>query len=244
MNTWKTANTCVWTLTGRLAGWFLITPAVSAAVMVTDLGTGAPPGMIGPYGVARAGPDLRPEYAWVASAPAPGGVAFDRTVSLRHVGSGWGTWSHGYAGPVYFTGGSELILTLPANTLAVGFSLQPDLVGLFPFEITAGATTLSLEIEGDGGARHIGVWSDLAGEPLSFLRLWETSGTADGFALGEISLYQVIPEPGHWAGLTALALTGWGLCRRGRRTTTGRVGPGQSVHRAQGGGPPAWPFAP
>ena len=166
--------------------------------------------MIGPYGVTPAGSDLRPEYAWVASAPGSGGVAFDRTLSLRHVGSGWGTWSHGYAGPVYFAGDSELILTLPANTLAVGFSLQPDLVGRFPFEITAGATTLSLEIEGDAGARHIGVWSDVAGEPLSFVRLWETSGTADGFALGEFRLFIAapVPEPGTWAATAALLLSG------------------------------------
>jgi hypothetical protein len=120
---------------------------------------------------------------------------------------------------VYFTGGSDLVLTLPANTLAVGFSLQPDLVGLFPFEITAGATTLSLEIEGDAGARHIGVWSDVAGEPLTFLRLWEASATADGFALGEFSLFIAasVPEPSTWAAAAALLLSGWAAWRRVNR---------------------------
>lgn len=120
---------------------------------------------------------------------------------------------------MYFTGGSELILTLPADTLAVGFSLQPDLVGLFPFEITAGATSLSLEIEGDGGARHIGVWSDVAGELLSSLRLWETTGTADGFGLGEFSLFigASVPVPGPWAVTAALLLSGWVVWRRVNR---------------------------
>lgn len=218
MSTSRTSNTQRVIATWALAGWLVITPVTWGAVILTDLGTGAPPGMIGPYGVTPAGSDLRPEYASVTTAPAGGGVAFDRAASLRHVGSGWGSWSHGYAGPVYFPGGSELILTLPANTLAFGFSLQPDLVGLFPFQITAGATTLSLDIEGDGGARHIGVWSDVAGEPLSFLRLWETTGTADGFALGEFSLFSVaVPEPGAWAATSALLVSGWALRRRVRR---------------------------
>jgi hypothetical protein len=129
---------------------------------------------------------------------------------------GWGTWRYGYSGPVYFTGGNELILTLPANTLAVGFSLQPDLVGLFPFQTTAGATTLSLDIEGDAGARHLGVWSDVAGEALTYLRLWETTGTADGFALGEFSLFIAasVPEPSTWAAAAALLLSGWAVWRR------------------------------
>jgi hypothetical protein len=104
------------------------------------------------------------------------------------------------------------------HRLAVGFSLQPDLVGLFPFQITAGATTLSLGIEGDAGARHLGVWSDVASEPLTFLRLWETTGTADGFALGEFSLFiAAVPEPGAWAATAALLLSGWAAWRRVNR---------------------------
>ena len=53
---------------------------------------------------------------------------------------------------------------------------------------------------------------------MGLWRIWETNGTADGFAVGEFSLYVgPVPVRGAWAVIAALMLSGWAGWRRARR---------------------------
>jgi hypothetical protein len=48
--------------------------------------------------------DVRPTFTDVIDVTSPlGNVNFSTPLSLRRIGDGWATWSHGYAGDVHFT---------------------------------------------------------------------------------------------------------------------------------------------
>src|SRR5262249_6732819 len=82
-------------------------------------GEGAPAAILGPFAMTLFPPDGRPEFDPVSSVPSPlgGDVSFSPDLVHLKVGSGWGLWSHGYLGDVYWTdGGLSLSLTLPPGT--------------------------------------------------------------------------------------------------------------------------------
>ncbi|MCW5756430.1 MAG: hypothetical protein KIT54_04255 [Phycisphaeraceae bacterium] len=177
------------------AGLLAFAAVSHAQITGTDLGTGAPPAVLDGY-TMQAGVDPRAVIADVTDAPIGGGrnVTFDRTMSHRRIGSGWGTWSHGYTGDVYFTGAGVNTVTLNFTAGQVGafiLYVEPNNFGLFEFEIVgrsgSGATsTFNRSIEGNAGARGFG-FSAPAGGHIASVRVTNTGASSNGFAVGEFS---------------------------------------------------------
>ncbi len=150
-------------------------------------------------------------YDTVYSIPSTyGDLTFDAGHSLRMIGQGWATWSHGYTGQVFYNNG--LMATgydMPGGIAAFDAYLEPNPFALHDFVATAygsagGEVTIDFQAHGSAGANHFGFFA--TGEDL--VRI-EISGSAD-WAIGEFRVG--IPAPG------ALALLGLaGLAGRRRR---------------------------
>lgn len=192
-----------------------------AAVLVdTTPGTGAPPGTLGGYTMVAFPDDPTPEGTLITQlAPPPtalvtGSLEFRSEVEHMVVGGLWDTWSHGYAGDVYFADGFDLIMyRMPQGTMAFSMYIQPNLKVDFQFAVVSGVTLTTLDIDGNGGASYVGFYTDDPLDPLQFVYVLQTTKDSDGFAVGQFMINGV-PEPGAWAGLTALGLGVWALARR------------------------------
>ena len=209
-----------------LAGSLMLSILPAHGAVIVDLGPGlsSPPVALGGYALTPFPDDPRDNFTQVASVPSPlgGTVEFSPDVSLRELGDGWDTWSHGYAGDVYVAEGqATLSLTLPAGTAAFSFYVQPDAWDLFEFQVSAGgSTSAAFTVDGDAGARYVGLYSTDPGQPLSQVWIENTDGQAGGFAVGEFAI-AVVPEPeGSLAlgGLGCLALAAWRARRRDQET--------------------------
>jgi hypothetical protein len=165
--------------------------------------TAAAPATLGQYEMTAFGDDARPVFSLVSDVASPlgGVVGFSPDLDHREVGSGgWATWSHGYTGDVYYTGGGlSATLTLPVGTGAFYFFAEPN--PFSPFTITAvvGGTALSQVVDGSGGAKIFAVYTDDYAQIDSIT----ISSSAD-FAVGEFGIAPV-PEP------STLLLMGAGL---------------------------------
>jgi hypothetical protein len=169
-------------------------------------GTGAPPATLGdcttmtPFAA-----DARPLGNMVNDVTGPtGSVAFSASAQHFRIGSGWGTWSNGYAGDVYFSNGAtSLTLTMPANTTA--FYLYAEPVDFSTFTITAttqdSTTSGPISVNGNGGAKYFG-FSASGGTSISTITV--TTTDAGGFAVGEFGVC-VPPPPPLVHQLTALS---------------------------------------
>jgi hypothetical protein len=151
-------------------------------------GTGPPPATLGPYTMTAFGPDGRPDGTTVSDVPDPAGtIAFSPSLTHTHVGVGWATWSHGYTGDVYFTGGTQITITLPAGTKAFYFYAEPNQFAVFSVQATAqdGTTSGPIPVQGQAGAQYFGFYGTGAATLASI-----TVTTADptGFAVGEFGI--------------------------------------------------------
>ncbi len=185
-----------------------------AAIQVVDLGTGAPPASIGGYTMVAFGDDTRSTGTIVSgvdgSEGSPfGAIGFSPDLNKRSIGDGWGTWSHGYTGDVYWTGGGQSVtITLAPGTGAFYFYAEPNNFGEHVITAVSGNTTLSIPVIGDSGANGWGFYTD----DFSALTSITISSETNDFAIGEFGAARV-PAPG--AG--ALALAGLGMIARRRR---------------------------
>ncbi len=190
-----------------------LTAAASAAIQVVDLGTGAPPATVGGFTMIPFGDDTRSTGTIVSSIDGSqgspfGAISFSPDVSKRSIGDGWGTWSHGYTGDVYWTQGAlSVTITLAPDTGAFYFYAEPNPFGVFTITAQSGDASLSIGVEGNSGANGWGFYSD----DFSALTSITISSDID-FAVGEFGVARV-PAPG--AG--ALALAGLGMIARRRR---------------------------
>lgn len=177
--------------------------AIAPIVWDTSVGTAAPPATLGPYNVTSFGLDGRPLFADVTNVVDPAGaIAFSPALNHRRIGSGWATWSHGYTGDVYATGGATSVtVTLPAGTGAFRFYAEPDPFAVINITATAqdGTTTGPIPVDGNGGAQYFGVYTT-----SSTLASVTITSTTD-FAIGEFGL-AFKANKGCAAGLTAHAL--------------------------------------
>ena len=139
-----------------------------------------------------------------------GDLTFDIGHSLRMIGSGWATWSHGYTGQVFYNNGSYATgYTTPDGVSAVDAYIEPNPFSEQYFTITGygadgSSATIDVTAHGSSGASHfgfVGMGTTITG--------FDIEGTSD-WAIGEFRVG--VPAPG------ALALLGLaGLAGRRRR---------------------------
>jgi hypothetical protein len=150
-------------------------------------GTAAPPATLGPYTMTPFGNDGRADGT-VSGVPDPAGtIGFSPSLSHTKVGVGWATWSHSYTGDVYFTGGTQITIALPAGTKAFYLYAEPNQFAVFSVQATAqdGTTSGPIPVQGQAGAQYFGFYGTGAATLASI-----TVTTADptGFAVGEFGI--------------------------------------------------------
>ena len=198
------------------------TPSADALTTAGIIGTGPPPGAIGSYAMTPVptpgAPACTGQQPPLGTPLGPLGVAPVDTSMARCIGSGWLTWSHGYMGDVYFTGGpTAQTLTMPPGTGAFYLYVEPDPFDLFDCQATAfpsGATTGLFSVHGSAGA--VGVSFEAApGQAIASIEVT----CPVGFATGEYGI-----SPGGPGGSVGGSVTGesgiWAWCKN---QTTGET---------------------
>jgi hypothetical protein len=158
-------------------------------------GSGASSGMLGGHTMTSFPLDERPVFEDVASVPSPlgGELGFSIPMSHRRIGSGWGTWSHGYSGDVYYSNGQTgVTLAMPPDTAAFEFYVEPNPFSLQSFTAVSDDGTSSgvFTAHGSSGATYVGFYGT-DGSVISSIAL---SGSSD-FSVGEFAI-AAVPEPG------------------------------------------------
>ena len=203
-------------------------PAAALPTITFDgsVGTNAPPPTLGPYRMTPFGDDSRPGCETGPGGPCPGAfvtdvvdpagtLTFSPTVQHREVGRGWSSWSHGYTGDVYYVTGTNLTITLPADTVAFYFYAEPN---FSVKDITAtaqdGTTSGPIPVSSSSGARYFGFYAtggativtisvalQVVPEPPFFF--------GRGFAVGEFGIAIEPNRPPDCSGVTANPATLW-----------------------------------
>jgi hypothetical protein len=151
-------------------------------------GTAAPPATLGPYTMTQFGPDGRTLGESVSDVSDPAGtIGFTPSLTHARVTQGWATWSHGYTGDVYSTGGTTITITLPAGTKAFYFYAEPQQFAVFSVEATAqdGTTSGPIPVQGNSGAQYFGFYGN-GSATLSSITV--TTADPTGFAVGEFGI--------------------------------------------------------
>jgi hypothetical protein len=172
------------------AALVLGTTTLSADVVFDgSAGTGAPPASMGNYTMVAFGDDTRANFATISTVTGPtGDISVSPSLSHRTVGSGgWATWSHGYTGDVYSTGGTSVTITLPEGTKAFRFYAEPNSFSTFTMEAVSdnGTTSGDIGVNGFAGASSFGFYTDDNSDIASIVITIEGS---TGFAIGEFSI--------------------------------------------------------
>ena len=185
---------------------------VQAAITVEDLGIGAPPAQLGTglvYNMVPFANDARPTNWDVTSVPAPSGSALlfqnsagdPQNMEHENISDGtWATWSHSYAGDVYSTKTATSVdINLPDKTGAFYFYVESYQFGLYDFQVSVLDDQYQLlrsiitldDVEGNGGARGLGIYSDDGTDAFRIIRI----ESLVRFGVGEFGI-ATVPVPG------------------------------------------------
>jgi len=170
--------------------------AAPAAITGVAGGTAAPAATLGPYTMTPFPADPQGGSVTSVASPLGGSVGFSATMSHLVVGSGWGTWSHGYTGDVYWTGGATSVaMTMPAGTSAFYFYAEPNPFNVYEIVATAqDGTQITQMVDGSGGASYYGFYGT-GGSLIGSIAV--TTPQSVDFAVGEFGIAGgVIPAPG------------------------------------------------
>jgi hypothetical protein len=152
--------------------------------------TGAPPGTLGGFSMTPFPPDPQPAGGLVDGVDSPEGGRLGFTPSLYHyqIGVSWGTWSHGYTGDVYYTGGAaSATLTMPDDTGAIYMYVEGNAFAMAQFEVVCdGTSSGQVGINGSAGATYFGFYNPCG--TLMECTITNTDGAASGFAVGEFGI--------------------------------------------------------
>lgn len=157
-------------------------------------GTAAPPSTLGGYTMTAFGADPQSTFTAVSSVAGPNGnIGFSPSLTHVTVGSGWATWSNGYTGDVYSTGGTSVTISMPANTLAFYFYAEPNVFSTFSMSAVSdnGTSSGPVSVAGFAGARYFGFYAT-GGDKISSITV-SCPSAALGFAVGEFGIYQCTP---------------------------------------------------
>ena len=206
-----------------LVGLLSAGQALAGIIIDTSPGTAAPPDTLGGYSMVPFSADPTAEGTMITSLTPPAGAAvtgdltFSAAVEHDMVGSWWSTWSHGYTGDAYYNDGYKLNLSLPDGTLAFYLYIEPNLKADFEFDVTTeSAVATSITINGNAGAKYVGVYSDDPMDSVTFVFVKNAAEDADGFAVGEFGINGVVPEPTTWSLVGGVGLGLFALARKVR----------------------------
>ncbi|MCC6677276.1 MAG: hypothetical protein IT436_09030 [Phycisphaerales bacterium] len=195
--------------------------AAPAGIVVETYGAAAPPAAVDGWPIDWRVHFRSDVFADVTTTPDGGGgvIVFSIPVSVRAIGQGWATWSHGYTGNVFYTNGASSLTIGLSDIHAFQFYAEPNPFGIFQMTAAGsdGATTIAAQQhpDGDSGATGWGFCS------------WDAhvvSITVESdvdFAVGEFRVGFLTPPAPATLGPFALA----GLVAGRRR----RTGPSQEV---------------
>jgi hypothetical protein len=185
-----------------------------AIITLDDLGTTAPPAVLGGYTMTPFGADASAPGTLSSSLASPlgGSITFSTPVAHDIVGSGgsgWATWSHGYQGDVYYstTDINSLTIGLPANTTAFYFYAEPNQWDYFDITVTAeDGTSLTRSVYGNSGANGFGEYAS-----GGYITSIAVSTTDLDFSIGEFGISTgtpSVPDGGSTLMLGMLGLLG------------------------------------
>jgi hypothetical protein len=184
----------------------LAVPAAQAGIIAVGTGTAAPPASIGGIPWTLWADDGLPGGYTVTPivGGGPGGLTLGVAppAGKAYVGIDWATWSHGYAGAIYYSMGSTSMgLALSAPVDAFLFYAEPNPFGLFDITATAqDGTVLTQTVDGASGATGFGFYGTGGSKIVSVM----VTSSVD-FAVGEFATGNKVPEP------TSLLLLGLGV---------------------------------
>jgi hypothetical protein len=166
--------------------------AAHAEILFQNLGTGAPPIVIGGYTMtpfdqgAQAAIASGTSLSVIPGGPSGTSLGVTPSTNKRSIGNGWATWSHAYTGAVYSDYEStQVMLTLPADSNAFYVYVEPNPFGLYAITVTSdsGTTSTPIQVDGASGANGFAFYST-AGEDITSV----TITSSENFAFGEFGI--------------------------------------------------------
>jgi hypothetical protein len=170
-----------------------------AIVVFENLGTGAPPFLIGDYSVTpfNTAPQAAiPDNTYVTTipgSPIPGNLTTSVQVRKLTSESSWSAvWgAHGYVGPVFTTGNDTLTLYLPPFAGAFYLYVEPGNIGIFSITATANSGTTSgpVMVTTPAGATGFGFYTTEDNEYIASISV-TVDALSDGLGIAEFGIAQ------------------------------------------------------
>jgi hypothetical protein len=170
-----------------------------AVVVFQNLGTGAPPFLMGGYYLTPF--DTAPQasipdntmVSTIPGSPIPGNLTTSVAVKKVTSESSWSVvWGgHGYVGPVFATGNDTLTLYLPPFTGAFYLYVEPGNIGTFSITATANTGTSSgpVMVTTPAGATGFGFYTTEYNEYITSIAV-TVDALSDGLGVAEFGIAQ------------------------------------------------------